>query len=132
MERVLDYTVAPAEPGSPAGPAGDCLQRECRRLEHLLAGYQAYLGHDLANQLVAIQGFARHLESLSVDLDPDAPLLLGRLADVTRRADLCSRRLAEIGRVLRDPPHGAPVALLDVAWEAVASVRAAPRRGEDE
>jgi signal transduction histidine kinase len=131
MERVLDYAVAPARPGSPPGPEADGLERECRRLEHLLAGYQLFLGHDLANQLVAIQGFARHLESEASELHPDAALLLTRLADLTRRADRHGRRLAEIGRLLRDRPYGHPVPLLEVVQEAVASVKAAPRPGAD-
>lgn len=120
MERVLDYAVA-------HGAAS--LQRECRRLEHLLAGYQMFLGHDLANQLVAIQGLARHLEAEAGDLPPDAGPLLARLAELTRRADREARRLAEVGRLLRDRPYGPPVPLQEVVHEAVVSVKAAPRHG---
>lgn len=127
MERVIDYTVAPAHPGSPPDPDAASAEPERRRLEHLLAGYQMFLGHDLPNQLVAIQGFARHLESAAVASDPDAAALLGRLADLTRRADRHSRRLAEIGRLLREPPYGEPVSLRDIVRGAVASVRSAPR-----
>jgi signal transduction histidine kinase len=97
------------------------------RLEQLIAGYHHFLAHDLANQLVAVQGFARLLTEQTAESDPESRALLTRLADLARRADQQARRFAEYGRLLREPPGGPPVPLAEVAAEAVAEVRAAPR-----
>jgi signal transduction histidine kinase len=112
MERVLDFTLAPPDTAH----------------ERLLACYQAYLGHDLCNQLVPIQAYARLLESSSiVTLGPEERDILARLAELTRRVDLKSRRLAEIGRFLRDPNEAELTSLADVVYEAIALVKSSPR-----
>jgi signal transduction histidine kinase len=116
MERLIDCSDA-----SEAGRRG--------RLEQLVAGYHQFLAHDLANQLVPIQGFARLLAEQVGGADPEARALLTRLADLTRRVDQQARRFAEFGRLLREPPGGPPVALADVVAEAVAEVKSAPRSG---
>jgi signal transduction histidine kinase len=120
MQCVLDFTRASAR--------GDDRALECQRLEHLLAGYQAFLGHDLANQLVAVQAFARLLQEQLVDgLDDEGHILLGRLAALARRADQHARRLADIGRLLREPPSGPSLPFAEVCAEAIAEVKSAPR-----
>src|SRR5262245_52676258 len=106
----LDYT------GQGAG-------RERDRLAQLLAALQAFVGHDLPNQLVAAQGLARLLGELAGDrLDAEERGLVDRLAALAREADARARRLAEIGRLLRGPAWGPPVALREVVEEAVAAV----------
>lgn len=100
------------------------------RLEQLLAGYHHFLAHDLANQLVPIQGFARLLVEQLGDAEPEARLLLTRLADLTRRADQRARRFAEFGRLLREPTAGSLINLADVVAESVAEVKAAPRAAD--
>jgi signal transduction histidine kinase len=97
------------------------------RLEQLVAGYHQFLAHDLANQLVPIQGFARLLVEQLGEAEPEARLLLNRLADLTRRVDQRARRFAEFGRVLREPAAGSSINLADVVAESVAEVKAAPR-----
>lgn len=124
MERVLDYSTEKS--CLPEPPPGS--DRERQRLEHLLAGFQAFVGHDLANQLVAIQGLARLLETCqSSELDPEVRDLPARLADLTRRVDQHARRFAEMGRVLREPIHLETLKVADVVREAFAQVKASPR-----
>src|SRR5262245_34066536 len=106
MDLLLDYT--------PSARATPGLDHE--RMVRLLDRYQAYIGHDLPNQLVAIQAYARMLqEHGGAALDPEGRSLLGRLADLTRQADTRARRLAEIGRALRQPEPEQFVALEEAA-----------------
>jgi signal transduction histidine kinase len=87
--------------------------------ERLLACYQAALGHELPNKLVAIQGLARTLESLARDhLDKDERQLLDNLASLTRRTDELVRSLAAMGRLRRELQGGGSSAPGDVAAEA--------------
>jgi signal transduction histidine kinase len=98
-------------------------QREQERVEQLAACYQAYLGHELPNQLVPIQAFARMLlEHHAAALDEEGRLLLDRLAALTQRTDILARRVAEIGRLLRDSPWGLPLSLDELVREAIAEV----------
>jgi len=96
--------------------------RESERLGCLLACFQAFVGHELPNALVGIQGLARLLAA--DDLPQEARALLERLAALAQKAHLCSRRLAEIGRLLREPSFGPPVELAEALREAVAEVNA--------
>jgi signal transduction histidine kinase len=118
MKRVIDFTTASADPDP---------RDECRRLERLLAGYQQFLGHDLCNQLVPIHAYAKMLREQCGGLDAEARTLLTRLTDLTRKADQQARRLAEIGRLLREPAWGPPLPLAPAIAEAVAEVRCSPR-----
>jgi signal transduction histidine kinase len=119
MQRVIDCTTSTGQTHPPA---------EFRLLEHLVAAYQQFLGHDLPNQLVSIQGMARLLQTdQGVNLDPETRMLLGRLAELTQRADRQARRLADMARLLRDPAWGSPVPLIEVVREALAEVKATPR-----
>lgn len=89
--------------------------RDVQRLEALAACYQSFVGHELPNALVALQGFAR----LVPDEPPDeARDLLARMAALARKADRCSRRLAEIGRLMRAPQGKLTVSLADAVREA--------------
>jgi signal transduction histidine kinase len=93
------------------------------QLERLLGCFQKALGHEFANQLVALQGLARLLvEEQSDRLDEEGRSLLLHVADLARRADGLARALADMGRVLRDPGPAEAVALPDVALEAAAEV----------
>jgi signal transduction histidine kinase len=114
MEIVFDFT---SRTSATAG------QGEQERLTQLLGCFQAFIGHELPNQLVPIQAFARMLlEQHAGELDAEGRVVLDRLAALTQRADTLARRLAEIGRLLREPASGPPLALDDVVREAIAEV----------
>src|SRR5436190_20469913 len=105
MELVLDYT---RHPGPARGPAGQ-----------LLACFQTFLGHELPNRLVPVQGYARLLAEQDGAADEEGRLLAGRIAELTRKADTLARRLAEIGRLMREPAFGPACNLEEVAAEVV-------------
>src|SRR5262245_16749296 len=116
MEIVFDYS-------RKDGPSA--ARREQERVDQLLACLQTYVGHELPNQLVPIQAFARLLlEQHAAQLDEEGRLLLDRLAFLTQQADTLARRLAEIGRLLRQPPWGRSLSLDDLVGEAMAEVQA--------
>lgn len=96
-----------------------CAESERERLESLVACFQAFVGHELPNALVGLQGLARLLATES-GMPEEARGLLDRLAALARKTDLCSRRLAEIGRLLRGPTFGPPVELTEAIREAAA------------
>src|SRR5438046_294756 len=101
--------------------ASDRLARE--QAERLLACFQKALGHELPNQLVAIQGLARVLEMELADrVDDEARGHLLRLAALARRTDEFIRALAQVGRWCREPGPVLPVAPAEIAREAVAEV----------
>jgi signal transduction histidine kinase len=101
-------------------------------VQQLLATYQAFLGHDLANQLVAIQAFARLLQGqIGATLDEENAAILSRLAELTYRTDQNARRLAEVGRLMREPIFAEPVALDELVREVVAEVKTALRQQTD-
>lgn len=105
-----------ADPSDPAG-------RRLEQVERLLGCYQKALGHELPNQLVALQGLARLLEIEQGDrLDEEGRGRLLHLADLARRADSLARALAEIGRLTRDAGPAETVSLPEAAREAVAEV----------
>jgi signal transduction histidine kinase len=98
-------------------------QREQERVNQQMACLQAYIGHELPNQLVPIQAFARLLlEDSSSALDEEGRTMLERLAALTEKADRLARRLAEINRLLREPPWGLPLSLDELVREAIAEV----------
>jgi signal transduction histidine kinase len=89
--------------------------------ERLLGCYQHALGHDLPNQLVAIQGLARLVQQEAGEsLGPDTAALLDRLADQARRAHALAAALADVGRACRMAEPPAPVALGELCREAAA------------
>jgi signal transduction histidine kinase len=97
--------------------------RKLEQLERLTACFQKALGHELPNQLVALQGLARlAVAECGNRLDADGRELLERLAGLARRTDGVVRALAEIGRLTRDPGPAEAVSLPEVAREAVAEV----------
>ncbi len=106
------------------GPdAANPVARRVEQLERLLACFQRALGHELPNQLVALQGLARLVEQDQAPrLSDEGRAILLRLADLARRSDVLVRALAEIGRLTRDPGPVEAVPLLDVAREAAAEV----------
>jgi two-component system, OmpR family, sensor histidine kinase TctE len=102
----------------PADPA-----RQVEQLERLLSCFQKALGHELPNQLVALQGLARLIEMEQADrLDDEGRAHLLRLADLARRTDGLVRALAEIGRLTRERGTAEVSSLSDIAREAAAEV----------
>jgi signal transduction histidine kinase len=98
-------------------------RRETEQLERLLGCFQKALGHDLPNQLVALQGIARLVEMEQADrLDDEGRAHLLYLADLALRADGLVRRLAEVGRLTRDGGPIEETSLLEAAREAAAEV----------
>ena len=72
------------------------------RIDHLLALLQKALGHDLPNQLLAIQGLARQLEMDQTErLDDEGKDYLCRLAAAARRTHDEVRGLADLVRAER-------------------------------
>jgi signal transduction histidine kinase len=115
MHLLLDYTLGGRTPGG----------LDFDRLLRLFDRYQGFVGHDLPNQLVAVQAYARMLHDQCVSaLDSDGLALLSRLADLSRQADTRSRRLAEIGRLLRQGEREELVLLDEAVLTAVAAVKA--------
>jgi two-component system OmpR family sensor kinase len=111
----LQYDFGP----DPADPA----RRRIEQLERLLGCFQKALGHELPNQLVALQGLARLIEMEQADrLDEEGRAHLLRLADLARRTDGLVRALAEIGRLTRDCGQTEASSLSDAAREAAAEV----------
>ncbi len=92
-------------------------------LPGLAACHQAFVGHELPNRLVALQGFARLLAAGGLHAD-EARDMAARLAAIARRTDEAARRLADIGRVLREPPWGLPVSPAAEAHDAAAEANA--------
>ena len=93
-------------------------------MRQLLGAYQTFVGHDLPNQLVSVQAYARLLDEIdSSGLDEEARSLLGRIGALGRQMALQARRLSEFGKLLGQPPWGPPLSLEEVAEEVVASVR---------
>lgn len=92
-------------------------------LAELVACQQAFLGHELPNQLVALQGIARLLGEGDLPAE-EAQTLSRRLAVLTRRVDITSRRLADIGREMAAPAWGLPCPVLAAAEEAAPEARA--------
>src|SRR5262245_45613534 len=92
-------------------------------LPGLVACQHAFLGHELPNQLVALQGLARLLGEDGLPPEEAQPLAK-RLAVLTRRVDIVSRRLADIGRALAEPAWGLPTSVVAAAKEAAPEARA--------
>lgn len=117
------------DPSPPASP--DPGEREGNRVRQLLDAYQTFVGHDLSNQLVSVQAFARRLEdSDDTGLDDESKMLLGRIGVLSKEMGFQARRLSEVGNLLREPPWGPPLSLRDVAEEVVAGIRYRAEAGE--
>jgi signal transduction histidine kinase len=113
MELLFDYTTKAA-----AGSA-----REQERMSRFITCTQMYLGHELPTQLTAIQAFSGLLlEQHAGAIDEEGRMLLSRLVALAGRTESLARRLAEIGRLLREPPWGSPVSTAEVVREAIAEV----------
>ena len=114
------------EIGHDFNPAGDPdpMQGRLDQAERQLALYQKALGHDLPNQMVALQGLARMVElELGPAAAPDALSFAGRLATLARQVDENMRALAALGRLCS---HSGPLEKLDLGdliREAAAEVK---------
>ena len=94
------------------------------RLLHLL---QKALGHELPNQLIAIQGLARLLDLEERDrLSEDGRNYLERLVAAAQRTHELVRSLAEVVRACRLGPPSQPVALEQGLREATAELGLVP------
>ncbi len=108
---------------SPDGDA-DPVRGRLEQLELQLALYQKALGHDLPNQMVALQGLARMLDlELGADAADDVRALATRLAAVARQADERMRALAALGRLSRRQDPAEPLDLGELVREAAAEAR---------
>src|SRR5207237_1403241 len=94
------------------------------RTERLLALLQKALGHELPNQLVAIQGLARVLELEEGErLGAEGKEFLGRLAAAAQRPHELIRMLGEFIRASRAVPLDRPTALATAVGQAVMEIR---------
>jgi signal transduction histidine kinase len=113
MELVFDYTTSTS-----AGCA-----REQDRMDRFIACVQMYIGHELPTQLMAMQAFSRLLlDQYAGALDEEGRMMLDRLAAGAERAEALARRLAEMGRLLREPPWGLPMSANEIVREAIAEL----------
>jgi signal transduction histidine kinase len=97
--------------------------RRLRYAERLLACFQKALGHELPNQLVAIQGLSCLLQQDEADrLSPEGRECLGRQAAAVRRTHALVNELAEVGRAGRLALAGGCAVLGEVVREAAAEV----------
>jgi signal transduction histidine kinase len=91
--------------------------------EQLFSLLQKALGHELPNQLIAVQGLARLLQSEVGDrLGNDGQEYLQRLAAAAQRSHEMVRALADFLRALRTASPITRVALPDVIREATAEL----------
>lgn len=94
------------------------------RSERLLAMLQKALGHELPNQLLAIQGLARLLEmELGAEAGAETKDYLARVAAGARRAHELARALAEVVRAGRTAAAEQPVSFLTIARQSAAEVK---------
>jgi len=115
MPKGVAHTIPPV-PVRPDDPV-----RSLARAERLLACYQQAVGHELPNQLVALQGTARMVAQDAGDrLDAETRAGLIRVAELARRVHDFVAVLADVGRTCRrvEPPQA--VALEEVCREAAA------------
>jgi len=90
------------------------------RTEQLLALLQKSLGHELPNQLLAIQGLARVLDMEEGErLGAEGKDFLSRLAAAAQRTHELIRMLAEFIRASRRTPLDRPTLLATVVAQAV-------------
>jgi signal transduction histidine kinase len=94
------------------------------RDQRLLACYQQALGHDLSNQLVAIQGFVRLLQvDEGARLTAEGRQYLEHLSAASARAHRLVGGLAQLARLARDEQPAEDVDLAEAAREAVAEIK---------
>lgn len=91
--------------------------------DRLLALLQKALGHELPNQLIAVQGLARLLDAEARDrLGDDGRDYLHRLSAAAQRAHEMIHSLADLIRALRAPRSALRVPVPDVVREAAQEV----------
>lgn len=91
-------------------------------LPDLVACQQAFIGHELPNHFVALQGLARLLAQGNLQAG-EAEHFAQRIAALARRVDGVTRRLGDLGRTLAEPAWGLPLAIGPAALEAAAEVK---------
>lgn len=111
MEIVFDFRSMP-----------DAVRR-AELIEPVLACYQQVLGHDLPNRLVALQGLAVLLDGPADRLDSDGAQMLRQIAELSRGIDTWVRRVAQMGRLCREPLSDVPIDPSEVASEAAAETK---------
>jgi two-component system sensor histidine kinase KdpD len=89
----------------------------------LLACLQKALGHDLPNQLVALQGFLQLLRLEEAGLTAESRDYLERATGAAMRCDSLVRGLADLVRSVRTPETPGSVHLEGIVHEAVAEVK---------
>jgi signal transduction histidine kinase len=92
--------------------------------ERLLLVLQKALGHELPNQLIAVQGLARVINLEASDrLGDEGKEYLARLSAAAQRTHEFIRALADLVRAVRTPPPVQAVSLADVARQTVAELK---------
>lgn len=92
-------------------------------MEQLLALLQKTLGHELPNQLIAVQGLARLLDlEAGATLNPDCQDYLQRLAAAAQRAHETVRALGDFLRAIRTDRPVVRIALGEIVREVCAEV----------
>jgi signal transduction histidine kinase len=104
-------------------PASEVSAADLGRAERLLTCFQKALGHELPNQLVAIQGLVYLLREEGERLGPEGRDCLQRLADVAQRTHTLVRELADVGRIARQQLPSGETKLSDAAREVLAEAK---------
>jgi signal transduction histidine kinase len=100
------------------------VRRSLESAERLLGCFQKALGHELPNQLVAVQGLVYLLqEEEGARLGAEGRATLERLAAVVKRTHLLVRELADVGRSVRRAPAAGAARLHEAVAEVVAEVK---------
>jgi signal transduction histidine kinase len=101
--------------------------------ERLLLVLQKALGHELPNQLIAVQGLARVLDLESGErLSAEGREYLTRLSAAAQRTHEFIRALADLVRAVRTAPPDQPTSVSDVARQTIAELKQLfPGRGID-
>jgi signal transduction histidine kinase len=100
------------------------IERRLARAERILTCFQKSLGHDLPNQLVALQGVLQVLElEEGSRLSAEGRDYLKRLGDISRRLRETITTLRAIGRAAAETGPAEEVSLTELAREAAAEVK---------
>lgn len=95
------------------------LSSRLTRLEELLACFHQALGHELPNQMIALQGLLRLLELDDGErLSPEGREYLHRLQTAAQRTHRQVRALAELSRAAREVQPVERISVLDAVREA--------------
>lgn len=93
-------------------------QQSLSLVERILACYQEALGHELPNQMVALQGIARLLQEEAQQIPESLYSWVDRLAELAQRSHRFVQVLSEVGRICREA-HSREALDIELIWKEV-------------